>query len=199
MTSSTTCSISAVESTIIALIPPVSAMSGAIAPSLSASVRLIRCATSTEPVKTTPAVNGSATSAAPIAPSPGVNCSTSFGRPDSRRSAIAMAATSGVCSAGLATTQFPAASAAAIWPMKIASGKFQGEMQIKTPRPYAGAGHWLRPSGPAAACRRREFAPGRRSSGKDRPPRAPRRAHRREVSRRPRFATRRSMGRAAPQ
>ena len=46
-----------------------------------------------------------------------------------------MAATSGVCSAGLATTQFPATSAAAIWPMKIASGKFQGEMQIKTPRP----------------------------------------------------------------
>ena len=42
---------------------------------------------------------------------------------------------SGVCSAGLATTALPAASAAATWPMKIASGKFHGLMQTKTPRP----------------------------------------------------------------
>jgi hypothetical protein len=32
-------------------------------------------------------------------------------------------------------TVLPAASAAAIWPVKIASGKFHGLMQTKTPRP----------------------------------------------------------------
>ena len=42
---------------------------------------------------------------------------------------------SGVCSAGFATTALPAASAPAICPVKMASGKFQGEMQANTPRP----------------------------------------------------------------
>ena len=51
------------------------------------------------------------------------------------RSCTASKATSGVCSAGLATTVLPAASAAATWPVKIASGKFHGLMQTKTPRP----------------------------------------------------------------
>jgi hypothetical protein len=36
------------------------------------------------------------------------------------------AAISGVCSAGLASTALPAISAAAIWPVKMASGKFHG-------------------------------------------------------------------------
>jgi hypothetical protein len=40
--------------------------------------------------------------------------------------AIPWAAISGVCSAGFASTLLPAASAAAICPVKIASGKFQG-------------------------------------------------------------------------
>jgi hypothetical protein len=35
----------------------------------------------------------------------------------------------------LAITALPAASAAATWPVKIASGKFHGLMQTKTPRP----------------------------------------------------------------
>ena len=47
----------------------------------------------------------------------------------------AACATSGVAGAGLATTELPAASAAVIWPMKIASGKFQGLMHTNTPRP----------------------------------------------------------------
>ena len=47
----------------------------------------------------------------------------------------AIAAINGVCSAGLATTVLPAASAAATWPRKIASGKFHGLIQMKTPRP----------------------------------------------------------------
>ena len=46
-------------------------------------------------------------------------------RPRCSRS-TARAAISGVCSAGLASTALPAARAAAIWPEKMASGKFQG-------------------------------------------------------------------------
>jgi len=42
-------------------------------------------------------------------------------------------ATIGVVSAGFANTPFPAASAAAICPVKIASGKFHGEIQVTTP------------------------------------------------------------------
>ena len=41
----------------------------------------------------------------------------------------------GVCPAGLANTALPAASAAATCPVKIASGKFHGEMHANTPRP----------------------------------------------------------------
>ncbi len=39
----------------------------------------------------------------------------------------------GTSSAGLASTGLPAASAAATWPVKIASGKFHGEMQAMGP------------------------------------------------------------------
>ena len=62
-TSSTTCSGSAEASTIMALTPPVSAMSGTIGPVALASAWLMRFAVSTEPVKATPAMRGSATSA----------------------------------------------------------------------------------------------------------------------------------------
>ena len=55
-----------------------------------------------------------------------------FNRSCTPRAAAAM---SGVCSAGLATTALPAPSAAATWPVKIASGKFHGLMQANTPRP----------------------------------------------------------------
>ena len=44
-------------------------------------------------------------------------------------------AISGVAGAGLATTALPATSAAVIWPVKIASGKFHGLMHTNTPRP----------------------------------------------------------------
>ena len=49
--------------------------------------------------------------------------------------AVARKAAIGVCSAGLASTGLPAASAAATWPVKIASGKFHGLMQANGPRP----------------------------------------------------------------
>jgi len=136
ITSSVTCSGNAVASTIIGLMPPVSAMKGTMGASLAANTRLMLRATSVEPVKAMPATRGSATNAAPMAPSPGNRCSALAGTPAACRIRTACAAMSGVCSAGLATTALPAASAAAIWPVKIASGKFHGEMQAKTPRPW---------------------------------------------------------------
>ena len=68
-------------------------------------------------------------------PSPGTRCSAVGGTPARWNSRTAAAAINGVCSAGLAMTALPAASAAITWPEKIASGKFHGLMQTKTPRP----------------------------------------------------------------
>src|SRR5712691_2437704 len=134
-TSSATCSGRAVASTMIGLTPPVSAISGTIAESFTASARLIERATSVEPVKATPATLASATSAAPTLPSPGTRCSAVGGMPASCNRRVASAAIRGVCSAGFATTVLPARSAAIAWPRKIESGKFHGLMQTKAPRP----------------------------------------------------------------
>ena len=57
---------------------------------------------------------------------------------------------SGVCSAGLAMTALPAASAALTCPVKMASGKFHGLMQTKTPRPCS-ATSLRSPVGPGMA------------------------------------------------
>ena len=46
-----------------------------------------------------------------------------------------------------AISAMPAANAAAIWPVKMASGKFQGEMQAKTPRP-CNSSALVSPTGP---------------------------------------------------
>ncbi len=112
ITSSVTCSGSAVASTIMALMPPVSAISGTIGPSLAASVRLMTAGdlgragegdagnTRHRPI-----------SMAPTLPSPGTRCSALAGTPASCSSRTASEAMSGVCSAGLATTVLPAASA----------------------------------------------------------------------------------------
>ena len=73
--SRTACSGSAVESTIIALRPPVSAISMASGAAVSASCFSISLATSVEPVKQTPAMRGSAVSGPPTdGPSPGRSC-----------------------------------------------------------------------------------------------------------------------------
>ena len=61
--------------------------------------------------------------------------STPVGTPASCSSCTVRNAVIGVCSAGLATTALPAASAAATCPVKIAIGKFHGLMQANTPRP----------------------------------------------------------------
>ena len=115
--------------------PPVSAISTPMAASRAAIARLIARAVSVEPVKQTPAIPGAEVSGPPTdAPSPGRSWKAAGGTPASRKSSAARVAMSGVCSAGLARTAFPAASAAAIWPVKMASGKFHGLMQTKTPR-----------------------------------------------------------------
>ena len=99
-----------------------------------ASVRLISWATSVEPVKITPLMRLSAVRAAPTtSPRPGSSCSAARGVPASRNSSTARQAINGVCSAGLASTTLPAARAAATWPVKIASGKFHGLMQLTGP------------------------------------------------------------------
>ena len=139
-TASMTCSGSEVESTIIAFRPPVSAINGTTGPSLAANARLIRRATWVLPVKQTPAVRASATRPAPtVSPGPCSSANASAGTPASCSRPTRRAATNGVCSAGLAATVLPAASAAATWPAKMASGKFHGLMQTKTPQPGAAA------------------------------------------------------------
>ncbi len=147
-TSVTTCSGSAEESITIAFRPPVSAMNGTMGPSRAASARLMASAVSTDPVKATPATRGSRTSAAPtVSPVPATTRSASSGTPASWKSAATRAATRGVCSAGFATTAFPAASAALTWPVKMASGKFHGLIHAKTPRP-ASSSRFDSPAGP---------------------------------------------------
>ena len=107
-TSATTCSGSAVESTIIALIPPVSAISGTMARvSSSSSDRAILLAVAVDPVNATPMIRASAVSAAPTSGPPGTRTSASSGTPASREGATARAAIRGVCGAGLATTVLP--------------------------------------------------------------------------------------------
>ena len=133
----TTCSGSAEASTIIAFCPPVSAISGTLP--RAASERWMCAAASVEPVKTTAAVRGSATSAAPTdSPAPGKRCSAAGGTPASCSRRTASKAISGVCSAGLASTGLPAASAPATWPTKIASGKFHGLIATTGPSGAAG-------------------------------------------------------------
>ena len=107
-------------------------------------------AVSVPPVKATPWTSGWPTSSAPtVAPSPGSSASRSASSPARWNSRIASAAINGVCSAGFASTALPAASAAAIWPVKIASGKFHGLMHTKVPRPRSS--RWfVSPTGPVS-------------------------------------------------
>ena len=58
----------------------------------------------------------------------------SSGTPPARNARTSSNAHAGDCSAGLSTTAFPVASAAAVIPAGIARGKFHGEMTATTPR-----------------------------------------------------------------
>ncbi|MNV12277.1 hypothetical protein D3C71_1028740 [compost metagenome] len=96
-------------------------------------------ATSVEPVNITPITRSSPIKRAPtVSPWPGSSCTAARGTPACHSRRTASAAISGVCSAGLASTGLPAANAAATWPMKMASGKFQGLMQATGP-----SGMWV--------------------------------------------------------
>ena len=137
-----TCSARAEESTTIAFCPPVSAISATgwpLAPRRPASVLCRMRATSVEPVNMTPCTRASPTRRAPtVSPRPGSSCTAAGGTPAWCSRRTASWATSGVCSAGLASTTLPAASAAATWPRKMASGKFHGLMHATGP-----SGTWV--------------------------------------------------------
>ncbi len=56
------------------------------------------------------------------------------GTPAARSAWTRMSAQPGDCSAGLSTTALPVASAPAVIPQGMASGKFHGEITAATPR-----------------------------------------------------------------
>ena len=116
----TTCSGSAVESAIIAFWPPVSAINTGSSPLAWAwlfKLWLIRWAVWVEPVKITPDSLSAWVKAAPTSPAPVTKCSALLGKPAWYISWAPKWAIKLVCSAGLATTVLPAASAATIWPV----------------------------------------------------------------------------------
>ena len=74
------------------------------------------------------------TSAAPISPSPGSSASASGGHAALAQGPTSTQAQPGDCSAGLSTAALPVASAAAVMPQGMASGKFHGAITAATPR-----------------------------------------------------------------
>ena len=75
-----------------------------------------------------------AASAAPaVSPKPGTTLTTPSGMPASAISSASRSAVSGVCSAGLRTTQFPVARAGPSFQAAISSGKFHGMICPTTP------------------------------------------------------------------
>ena len=180
-TSRTTCSGSAEESTIIAFCPPVSAISGTIGPSRAASA-LVDAARRVGRAGEGDAGDARIGDQRRADTRPVARQQMQHVAPARRPHAAAHGrAPRSAASARPAwrCTALPAASAAATWPVKIASGKFQGEMQANTPRPCSAI--WLRsPVGPGSGsgCGEIGARPLRRSSGRNRPPRAPRPAHR---------------------
>ena len=164
----------------MALRPPVSAMKGRIAVSPAAMARAMAQAVSVPPVNATPAMRGSETRVGPIVPpSPGSRMRASAGTPAWCSRSTTAAAVSEVASAGLAMTLLPAASAAASWPVKMASGKFQGLMVTNTPRGCSSSRFFLAGGAGEAGGLGQEAAGRRGSSGGSRSPRASRRSNRR--------------------
>ena len=111
-------------------------------PPSSSVTRLIVCAapaaivrpTSVDPVNAIFAMSGCSTIRVPhTLPGPTTTFTTPSGRPASRTSFSNATAVSGVSSAGLRTTVFPAASAGASFHAAIVSGKFHGTIRPTTP------------------------------------------------------------------
>src|SRR5262245_55102628 len=96
---------------------------------------MIRTPTCRDPVKAITGTSGWRTNASPTSgPGPGTKFATPGGSPASARIETYFAAITGDWDAGLITTVLPAASAALLIPVRIASGKFQGGMTAVTPR-----------------------------------------------------------------
>ena len=103
----------------------------------SAAARAICTPTGIDPVNAIVCTPGCGTSAAPASPSPGSSEIADAGTPPARSAWTSIRAQPGDCSAGLSTTALPVASAAAVIPHGIATGKFQGAITATTPRgPY---------------------------------------------------------------
>src|SRR6059058_4124429 len=103
-----------------------------------ASAFWIAFPTSVEPVNAILFTSGCATSSAPVRPSPVTMFTTPGGSSACRTTSQKSRAVSGVVSAGLSTTVFPAASAGAIFHASISSGKFQGMIWPAKPIGVAG-------------------------------------------------------------
>ena len=89
--------------------------------------------TSVEPVKAILSAPGCEARMRPVVPSPVRMFTTPGGTPASSHSSAKRSAVSGVASAGLRTTVFPAASAGAIFQASMRSGKFHGTICAHTP------------------------------------------------------------------
>ncbi len=112
----------------------------------SAQPAMIRLPTSVEPVKHTLRTSGCVTKRSPTTePLPGMTVSTPSGSPASTASSPIRMAVSGVISAGLSTTVFPAAMAGANPQPAMGIGKFHGTMMPTTP-----SGSWKVMSTPPA-------------------------------------------------
>ena len=129
-TPSTAASRSALSNTTNGDLPPSSSDRCLPVPAVA---RRISRPTSVEPVNATFAISGWRTSAAPVEPSPVTMLSTPGGSPVSCATSAKRSAVSGVYSAGLSTTVFPAASAGATFQASMSSGKFQGMIWPATP------------------------------------------------------------------
>ena len=101
---------------------------------LAPEAATISLPTSVDPVKATLSTSWWAASAAPaVSPNPVTTFTTPSGTPASAISSASRSAVSGVCSAGLRTTQLPAASAGPSFHAAISSGKFHGMICPTTP------------------------------------------------------------------
>src|SRR2546423_15116244 len=89
--------------------------------------------TSVEPVNATLFTSGFETSSEPVLPAPVTMLTTPGGSSACMQISANNIADSGVVSAGLSTTVLPAASAGAIFPASISSGKFPGVTCPATP------------------------------------------------------------------
>ena len=120
------------SNTMLGLLPPSSRVS--FFRLLAPEAATISLPTSVEPVNATLSTSLWAARAAPaVSPKPGTTFTTPSGMPASAMSPARRSAVSGVCSAGLSTTQLPAASAGPSFHAAISSGKFHGMICPTTP------------------------------------------------------------------